>query len=71
MDEKHSSMEKTDLRLIEEFDGTRDVVEWLEKVDLVCKIRSIADLTLVIPLRLTGGAFSVYQQLSDEQKKSV
>ena len=64
-------MESFDLRLIEEYDGTKDIIEWLEKVELVCKIRDLKDLALVIPLRLTGGAFSVYQQLSTADKASA
>lgn len=66
-----SKMESTDLKLIEEYNGSKDIVEWLEKVELVCKIRKISDLAVVIPLRLTGGAFSVYQQLTEDQKKSA
>ena len=64
-------MESTDLRLIEEFDGSKDVVEWLAKVELVCKIRKIKELSAVIPLRLTGGAFAVYLQLSDGDKEDA
>ena len=63
--------ESRDLRLIEEYDGSKDIVEWLAKVELVCKLREISDLSMVIPLRLTGGAFSVYQQLSDDEKKDA
>lgn len=60
------------LRLIPEFDGTggQCVVEWLDKLKLVCSLRGVNSLEEVIPLRLTGGAFSVYQQLSDAKKKS-
>ena len=59
-----------DIKLIEEFDGTGSVVEWLNKVELVAKIRKLDDLSLVIPLRLTKGAFAVYQQLPDAKKSS-
>lgn len=58
-----------DLRLIPEFDGTSlAVVEWLEKVELTCRLRGITELHTVVPLRLTGGAFSVYQQLTSTNK---
>ena len=52
-----------ELRLIPEFSGdaTQNVVEWLEKAEPVCNLRGIAHLESVIPLRLTGGAFAVYQ----------
>ena len=60
-----------DLKLIEVYDGTTDIVEWIAKVDLVAGIRNIKDVALVIPLRLSGGAFSVYSQLSEAGKRSA
>lgn len=60
-----------DLRLIPEFDGaTLPVAEWLEKVELVCQLPGITDLQNTVPLRLTGGAFSVCQQLGSADKGS-
>ena len=61
-----------ELRLIPEFSGdpTHNVVEWLEKAELVCKVHGIAQLESVIPLRLTSGAFAVYQQLADADKRN-
>ena len=60
-----------DLRLIPEFDGAgQAVAEWLEKLELVCRLRGVTKLEDVVPLRLTGGAFSVYQQLSNTDKGS-
>ncbi|XP_043231549.1 uncharacterized protein LOC122386434 [Amphibalanus amphitrite] len=59
-----------DLRLIPEFDGvSQPVCEWLDKVELVCQLRGIKGLHVVVPLRLTGGAFAVYQQLGEDEKK--
>ena len=57
-----------EMRLMPEFRGdvTQNVVEWLEDAELVCNMRGIAHLESVISLRLTGGAFVVYQQLPDE-----
>ena len=62
-----------ELRLIPEFSGdsTQNVVEWLEKAELVCKLRGVAHLESVLPLRLTGGAFAVYQQLPDAHKQDI
>ncbi len=58
-----------ELRLIPEFDGTsQSVVEWLDKLELVCRLRGITELYTIVPLRLTGGAFSVYQQLGGTDK---
>ena len=60
-----------ELRLIPEFSGdaTQNVVEWLEKAELVCNLRGITHLESSIPLRLTGGAFAVYQKLPDADKR--
>ena len=62
-----------ELRLIPEFSGeaSESVVEWLERVDLICSLRGIARLEHVIPLRLAGGAFAVYQQLPEAEKKDA
>lgn len=52
------------------YDGTGDVVAWLEKIKLVAELRKTKDLSLVIPLFLEGQAFSIYQHMSDDDKKS-
>ena len=61
-------MDKFDIRLIPEFDGSAtepSVVEWVEKADRICKLCKIKEPATVILLRLTGGAYAVYQQLGD------
>ncbi|XP_063872024.1 uncharacterized protein LOC135106682 [Scylla paramamosain] len=59
-----------DLRLIPEFDGApHAAVEWLKKLELVCKLHGITELHTVVPLRLSAGAFSVYQQLTSSEKE--
>ncbi|KFD54664.1 hypothetical protein M513_04364 [Trichuris suis] len=60
-----------DVRIIPEFDGTHGlpVVEWLQKVELVCSLRGVTDVAGVIPLRLTGGAFAVYLQVPYDERK--
>ena len=65
--------DKFDLKLIPEYDGggAQGVVEWLEKLDLVCKLRGLDDVASVIPLRLTGGAFAVYLQLAESDRKKT
>ncbi|KFD56058.1 hypothetical protein M514_03182 [Trichuris suis] len=61
-----------DLKLIPEFDGSsQPVAEWLEKVELVCELCGVVDVAHVLPLRLTGGAFAVYQQLASEDRRKV
>lgn len=63
-DKKEMKVESAaELRLIPEYSGSlgQDIVEWLEKAGLVCALRVISALESVIPLRLSGGAFAVYQ----------
>lgn len=61
-----------DVRIIPEFNGTsQPVTEWFEKAELVCQLRNIKSVETVIPLRLTGGAFAVHQQLSESEKKDI
>lgn len=62
-------MASFDLKLIPEFDGTGDFVDWYEKVELVCGLQKPAvDLVAVVPLRLKGGASAVYRQLSSTDR---
>ena len=69
--EERTSVAGAELRLIPEFGGgeSQDVDEWLDKVKLVCELRGISHPATVIPLRLAGGAFAVYQQLPLAEKK--
>lgn len=60
-----------DMKLIPEFNGCgkQSVLEWLEKLELVCKLRGITDVASDVPLHLTNGAFAVYLQLQKEDRK--
>ncbi|MPC63075.1 hypothetical protein E2C01_057167 [Portunus trituberculatus] len=62
-----------DLRLILEYDGSGalSVVEWIEKLELICKLHNVSDVASVIPLRLSGGAFTIYLQLAEADRKKV
>ena len=51
-----------DVRLVAEYDGTGDVVEWFTRAELICGLRGVRVET-VLPLRLTGGAFAVWSQM--------
>lgn len=46
------------------------MAEWLKKLELVCRLRGVTELHNIVPLRLTEGAFSVYQQLDSKSKGS-
>ena len=64
--------ENFDLKLIPEFSGadpSQSIVEWIEKAELVCRLCSVRKIECVVPMRLTGGAFAVYQQLSEDGKR--
>ena len=63
-----------DIRLIPEFRGISSdhtVSEWLEQVELVCEMCGVDNIERVLPLRLRGGALSVYQQLTHDQKEDL
>ena len=64
-----SQIDKFDLSLILEFDGLPtgpSVVKWFEKAEWVCKLFRIKEPSMVIPLRLTKGAYEIYLQLGDD-----
>lgn len=55
--------------VIPPFDGTNaEFSRWIEKLELVSSLQGIKELDKFLPLFLTGGAFSVYQMLPDEEK---
>ena len=60
---------KFDIRLIDTFDGTGDVVEWHTQASLLCEYRGVPVID-VLPMRLKGGAFSVWSQLSSVDRRS-
>ena len=58
-------------KLIPLFDGTdagQSVVEWVEKAELVCRLSGVRNIACVVPMRLSGGAYAVYHQLSEEKR---
>ena len=67
--EPTGKQQEFDIRLVPEYSGDGKVSEWLDKVALICQLRGVEDLTAVIPLRLCGDAFAVYQQLSEAEKR--
>ena len=61
------------LRLVPEFSGEGDVVEWLHKVDAVCHLNDIQkddDVMCVITLRLRGEAYRVVQRMDPAHRYS-
>lgn len=45
-----------------------DISEWLKKLELVARLQKIQDICSFLPLFLSGGAFKVYDGLSEETK---
>ena len=64
-----SQMGKFNLSLIPEFDSSPtdpSIVEWFADFEQVCKLFRNKEPSMVILLRLTKGAYAVYQQLGDD-----
>ena len=64
---------KGDMRLsniISQYDGALDFGEWVKKFELVMTLQSITDWECYLPLFLTAKAFSIYDGLSNADKKS-
>jgi len=55
--------------LITKFDGSEDAAEWLDKLELICSLQEIKNLSSFVPLFLVGGAYSVYKSLSVDVKE--
>jgi len=56
--------------IIQQFDGSTDFAEWVQKLELVATLQKVGNLAAFLPLFLTGGAFAVYQGLSNDAKSS-
>lgn len=60
-----------DTRHIPEFSGTGDnISEWFVRAEKLCRRRGV-DFTDVLPERLTGAAFAVWEQLSEQAQGSL
>ena len=56
------------LPLFDRTDPGQLVVERVEKAELVCQLNGVQNIECVVPMRLSGGAYAVYQQLSEEKR---
>ena len=57
--------------VLDSFDGSADIVEWLKKAKLACSLQGYGDPVTVLPLFLSGPAFTLYDQLTEDNKKSM
>lgn len=55
--------------VVGQFRGEGDFSEWLKKFELVLDLQGITEAEKVLPLFLTGEAFSVYDGLKEKDKK--
>ena len=63
-----------DIRLIQVFSGDENdlsISEWIENVELVCRLTKIKNEECVLALRLKGRALKVYHQLTEGEKKDA
>ena len=56
--------------LIPKFDGTTDVSEWLQQLEIARVAVNVADIAKVLPAFLRGDAFKVYANLPLDKKKN-
>ncbi len=54
--------------IVQCFNGEGDVVQWIEKLELVAELRGITDVQKILPLFLEGPAFAVYREMNSAQK---
>ena len=59
-----------DPKTIPEYDGSTNVVEWLEQATLLCGLRQVS-LMAVLPTRLRGGAFAVWSRMSPATRNNL
>ena len=59
-----------DLRAIPEYDGTGDVVKWLEQATQLCALRRVS-LAAVLPTRLRDQAYEVWASLSSAEQRDA
>ena len=54
--------------VIQQYDGSTDFAEWLQKVEYVANLQGVKDLAKFVPLFLIGGAFAVYQSINADER---
>ena len=52
-------------------DGSGDIIEWLNKFQLIVKLKNITKEESVLPMFIEGPALSLYIELSDVVKKNA
>ena len=59
-----------DSRVVPEFSGGREVAEWFDRFQGLCRRRGV-DFVSVLPERLTGAAYATWAGLTEEEQSSA
>lgn len=54
--------------IVRPFDGSNDFFEWVQRLELIGQLQGVENMAKFVPLFISGGAFSVYNGLSAEEK---
>lgn len=54
--------------LIRQYSGQGNILEWIQKLEMVASMQKIENLASFLPMFLTDGAFSVYQGFNEEDR---
>ena len=57
--------------IVQCFNGEGDVVQWLEKLELVAELHEITNVQKLLPLFLEGQAFAVFKELGAAEKGNL
>ena len=57
--------------VVRPFSGEGDIVQWIEKLEVVAKLREIKDVAALMPLFLEGPAFAVYCEMDPGKKADL
>jgi len=55
--------------VLKTYDGSGDVQQWLQKVELVASLQKIKDVSKLLPLFLEGPALAVYQEMESTNQE--
>lgn len=55
--------------IIEKYNGEGDIVEWVEKLEMVASLQGVTNLCNFLPCFLTSGAFTVYKGFDETIRK--
>ena len=59
------------MKLVDKYDGSSDIHEWLTRTKLVAQLHDMMDLSGILPLLLHGPAFQVYQNMDTVKRREA